>query len=883
MQDLGLFPILVIVTSLLLAVMVFSYYFRAYRRRKIEERLSQYRSDINQAHLELNVLLNSDRYVDRKTINIWISKWFSLFPILKDYRRYKNFDADLDEKIGILFMVFDNSEKAISERNEVFIEQEAKRFEWLFNSIEKYPLTTSQIRSIVTDEYFNLVVAGAGTGKTSTLVGKAAYILRKGLAKPNEVLLLSFARDAKEEMYKRTNSHLKLDLDVKTFHSLGLSIIAEVEGKTPSVSKLATDKVKLDNKIEEFIKDNFHDELFSKLLNEYFLFHLHPYESIFNFKNRGEYIDYLKNHEVRSLKGDVVKSFEECEIANFLYLNGIQYEYERDYEVVTASRKHRQYRPDFYLTDYGIYIEHFAIDEKGNTPSFIDKNRYAEEIVWKRNLHRTNETKLIETYSYEKTKGMLLTNLEEKLQRQNVEFKRIPKEKVFEEINKLGYISPFSSLLATFLNLYKSSHLEIKDLKEKANKSRSKERSQAFVDIFSYILTSYNNYLISLGEVDFNDMISLSERYVAENRYQAKYRYILVDEFQDVSQSRYRLLKTLLEQSPDCKLFCVGDDWQSIFRFTGSDLSLMTNFQEYFGFTKLLILDKTFRFNDKICDFSSKFILQNPNQIPKRLSTKEKAEKQTVKVIFNDSESDAISQVLEDISSKSLKKTEVFIIGRYNYQLPENLDELKRRFPRISIKTITAHSSKGTESDYVILIGMKSGLYGFPCQIVDDPLLDLVLAKQDSFPNSEERRLFYVAVTRAKKEVYLLADTKFPSQFITEVLHQDYNLNVTGENTGKMKCPECKTGNIEPVRWKDSTFYSCSNYPYCRYRPQVCPKCDNGFLHKENETEYTCINDYCNFRAVICPSCNDGYMKLIKGPYSDFMGCSNFPDCRYKE
>lgn len=886
MQDLDLFLILLTVSVPLLLGTIYAHYFKANKRKKIIVKLSQYRSDINQAHLELSNLLNRDRYLEKRTIDLWVKKWSFLCPILRDLWMHKIDHADLDEKIRMLFKVFDNTKETISERNEAFIQQEAKRFEGIFNSIEKYPLTESQIRSIITDEYANLVVAGAGTGKTSTIVGKAAYILKKGLAKPEEVLLLSFGRDVKKEMHKRIEA-LELNLDVKTFHSLGLNIIAEVEDKKPSVPEMSTDRAKLDKKIEGFIKANLNDELFVKLLNEYFLFHLHPYESIFNFKNRGEYFDYLRKQEVRSLKGDIVKSFEECEIANFLYVNGISYEYEKEYEIATASRKYRQYRPDFYLNDYGIYIEHFALDQNGNTPAFIDQERYIEEIKWKRNQHTTNQTKLIETYSYEKSQGTLLTNLEEKLRKHGVEFNKLPEEIVFKEINNLGYVNRFASLLSAFLNLYKSSGLTIKDLKERAKHSRSKERYQAFVELFSYILASYNNSLISSGEVDFNDMISLSERYVAARRYQAKYRYILVDEFQDISQSRYRLLKTLLEQSPDCKLFGVGDDWQSIYRFTGSDLSIMTEFSKYFGYTKSLILDKTFRFNDKICDFSSKFIKKNPNQIPKTLSTNDKAEKQTVKAIFTESEPDSIVQVLEDINSKSLKKADVFIIGRYNprcyYLQPEYLKELSRRFPRILVKFVTAHSSKGTEADYVILVGMKSGVYGFPCQIVDDPLLDLVLAKADSFPNAEERRLFYVAVTRAKKEVYLLADRKFPSQFIIEVLKNDYEVNVIGKSSNMTTCPECETGKIEPINWNNSTFYSCSNYPYCRYRPQTCPRCDNGFLKKESETEYGCINDYCNFKARICPICNDGYLKIVKGPYSDFIGCSNFPDCRYKE
>lgn len=882
MPDFDLFLIMLAVLFSLLLIAFVSNRFEISKKKKILEEVSKHGNEINQAHKELSYLLNNDRYLERKTIDFWIKRWSFLATLLRAAQNQKIINSDLGEKISKLCRMFENTEAEITGRNEAFIQQEQKKFEGLFSSIEKYPLTKSQIRSIITDEHANLVVAGAGTGKTSTIVGKAAYILKKGLAKPEEILLLSFGHDVKEEMNKRVKS-LGPNLDVKTFHSLGLGIITDTNGIKPTVSELSSDRTKLDNKIQEFIETNLKDDNFSNLLNEYFLFHFNVYESIFDFKNNGEYFDYLRDQEIRSLKGDKVKSFEECEIANFLYVNGISYEYERDYEIQTASRKYRQYQPDFYLTDYGIYIEHFALNEHGYPPTFIDQNRYLEEIEWKRNLHTTNKTRLIETYSYEKSKGFLLKNLETKLKMQGVEFKKLPEDRIFEEIKKLGYVSRFTMLLSTFLNLYKSSNLSIQDLKEKAARAKTRERSQAFVNLFSYILTSYNNFLIASGEVDFNDMISLSESYVANNRYHPKYRYILVDEYQDISQSRYRLLRTLLDQSIECKLFCVGDDWQSIYRFTGSDLSLMAEFQKYFPYSKTLMLEQTFRFNNKICDFSSKFILQNPSQIRKTLSTNEKTENQTVKVIMTEFEPDSIDQVLDEINSKSLKTAEVFIIGRYNDQKPENLDEIRRRYSRLSIKFITAHSSKGTEADYVIAVGLNSGVYGFPCQIVDDPLLDLVLAKSDSFPNAEERRLFYVAVTRAKKEVYLIADKKSASEFVTEILNNDYDIKVTGETLNLTKCPECETGHIELVEWNGSKFYSCSNYPYCRYRPQVCPKCENGFLKKQTEDSYICINDHCGFKSRICPACKDGYLKVVNGPYSDFTGCSDFPDCRYRE
>ena len=874
--------IILFVFPISLLVIIFLSY-RFLKKMGLKNKLREKTSEIEQAYKELELVWDRDRYLEHRTISKWLNDWAYLEPLLAEIVGHRVSSSDMHDKITRLVSVFDKTEENVNQRNEEFIQKEMSKFKELFNSVEKYPLTQSQTRSIITDEYSNLVIAGAGTGKTSTIVGKTAYILEKGLAKPNNLLLLSFARDAKQEMSNRVKHRLKQNLQVKTFHSFGLDLIGEVEGTKPSVSELSTDNMKLWSKLESFIYDNLKDPVFSKLLNHYFLFHFHQYKSMFHFMNKGEYFNYLKENEIRSLKGDVVKSFEECDIANFFYINGIEYEYERDYEVETSSRKHRQYKPDFYLPKYGLYIEHFALNKERIPPPFIDKNEYLQNLEWKRQLHKNNRTNLIETFSYEKLEGNLLKKLEEKLSRYNVEFNRISEERIFDEINELGYVNRFARLLSTFLNIYKSTNLTIPVLRKKATKSNNRERATAFVDIFSYILTSYTNYLNSTGKVDFNDMISRSAKYLKNDQNLGNYRYVLVDEFQDISQSRHRLLSAILKQNPECKLFCVGDDWQSIFRFTGSDMTLMRDFENHFGYTKVMFLERTFRFNDKICEFSSKFIMQNPNQIPKKLESVENIEKSTVKVIISEDEAETVNKILEDINSKSLQKQEIFIIGRYNKQKPDYLKELRAKYPRLEIKFITAHKSKGTEADYVILIGMKSGVYGFPCQIEDDPLLALVLSKEDSYPNSEERRLFYVAVTRAKKEAYMIANKKSVSQFIVEALTKDYRVKVSGESLGKTKCPDCETGYIEIVEGMYGPFHSCSNYPYCQYRPAKCPKCENGFLIVNESFEYRCINDYCGFKAAKCPSCNEGYMKLVKGPYSDFMGCSNYPDCTYKE
>jgi DNA helicase-4 len=616
-------------------------------------------------------------------------------------------------------------------------------------------------------------------------------------------------------MDERIYSRLGIRLNVRTFHSLGLDIIAESEGVKPSVSELAGDRVKLPKKILEFIKTRMEDESFSKLVNEYTLFHFSPYKSVFEFGSYGEYIEYLKRFDIRSLKGDRVKSFEECDIANFLYANGIDYAYEKPYEVKAADRGHQQYKPDFFLPKYGIYIEHFGIDREGRTAPYISPIRYNEEMKWKRDIHREHKTTLVETYSYERQEGKLLSNLEEKLRKRGVAFNPIPSEQLFNELNELGKVSPFALLLSTFLNLFKSCGKTLDELRNHVEAGDT--RTRMFLDIFSKVYEDYTSYLQKTGEIDFDDMINMATSYARQKEQLSKFKYILVDEFQDISQNRYRFLKSMLDQN-SAKLFCVGDDWQSIYRFTGSDLSIMLDFEERFGFCERSFLEETFRLNDKLCDFSTKFVLQNPNQIEKKITSERKVHKPAVTVIKGKTEN-ALTEIIQEINQRTEGKEIIFIIGRYNYLEPKNLYEMAERYPKLLIKYKTAHSSKGLEADYVIMIGLRSGQLGFPCQITDDPILNLVLAREDLTANAEERRLFYVSITRARKHVYLVVDDRHgTSTFVSEIQRDGYEINAVVNNGEDPRCPLCETGKIVLRKGKYGEFHSCSNYPYCEYK-----------------------------------------------------------------
>jgi DNA helicase-4 len=869
--------LLMVAASTCIAVCAIYYVSQTRNKNRTRQKLLNSKNDILQAEKEFNLLHEGQNYLSKKELHDWKKRWSHLAPLIERRRKTGIPNGDFQSSIVRVADIFVKGEQLVEKRNIEFVEKELVKFKDFFDSIESHPLTYGQRKAVVIDEQSNLVVAGAGTGKTSTIVAKVGYLTKKGLATPEGILVIAFNKDVVSEISERLRSELGKDFKVKTFHRLGLEIVAESEGIKPSVSELAIDKVKLPRKILEFMGKRMGDKAFSKLVNEYYLYHFSPCRTIFEFNTLGDYIEYLREYDIRSLKGDVVKSYEECDIANFLYVNGIDYIYEQPYKVRTANLRHRQYKPDFFLPQYGLYIEHFGIDRDGRTAPFVSQISYNEEMRWKRDVHKEHKTTLVETYSYEKIEGKLLNNLEERLRKKGVAFNQISSEQILDKLNSMGKVDSLALLLSIFLNLYKSCGKTLEEIRN--NLHHQDSRTRKLLEIFSKVLEDYTSYLQATGEIDFNDMINKGANYLRQGKYQSKFQYILVDEFQDISQSRYRLLKSLLDQNGS-KVFCVGDDWQSVYRFTGSDLSIMLDFNKNFEFGEMNCLEETFRFNDKLCDFSSKFVLQNPNQIKKRITSRTKGNAPAVTVIKGTTEN-ALQEIMREIDQRREGEETVFIIARYKNLEPRNLASMIQKHPKLTVKFTTSHSSKGLEADYVIMIGLTSGEYGFPCQIMDDDVLDLVLAKQDHYANAEERRLFYVSMTRARKHAYLVVDENYPvSTFISEILDNDYEVNQVGKNERRSSCPICNTGSIVQRTGKYGRFYSCSNYPYCDYRPRKCPECQEGFLYK-NLSKYLCSDSRCYFNADVCPTCNEGYLTLRQSKYGEFYGCSNYPECNH--
>ena len=792
-------------------------------------------------------------------------------PLIQPAKRIRSFLSD--------------PEAARQRANKTFVVDELERSRGFLDRVERRPLTEEQRRAVCVDEDRNLVVAAAGSGKTSVMVAKAGWIVERGDRRPEDLLLLAFARNARDELAQRVEQRLGArvagTMSLQTFHSLGLSIIGKAEGRRPSLARAAEDDRALLDLLKGIIATLLRHPPHGRALIRWLTYRATPYRSQHEFRSQGEYWDYLRKQEIRSLQGELVKSLEECFIANFLYLNGVRYEYERPYEHDTATATKGQYKPDFYLPDAGIYVEHFALSENGDTPPFMDGAEYTASRKWKLELHAKHGTTLIETFSHEQAAGQLTERLADKLRAHDVALRPIPRETIFAVLNEQGQVAPFTRLVATFLKHFKGARLSIEAVEARASEKRDAGRSAAFLRVFRPILERYEAKLAEAGEIDFHDMINRATDHVTAGRYRNPFGYILVDEFQDISPGRAALLKALLDQSLGAQLFAVGDDWQAIFRFAGSDIAVMREFEERFGAGARTDLETTFRCSDGLCDVATRFVLDNPAQIVKKVRAVRRVGGPGVWIGFGGNGAEPLlDQALDRIATEAAQagRPTVLLLGRYKHLMPD-LGPLQRNHPGLDLSYRTVHAAKGLEADYVVVLGICSGRYGFPTEITDDPLMDLVLATPEEHPNAEERRLFYVALTRSRRRTYLLDEGGPRSAFVEELLMAGGRIDTFGSlNADDPHCTECEKGRLVPRTSEGGRrFYGCSNYPYCGHTQPPCPNCERGLPVRDEET-VRCLA--CGQQVAGCPRC-DGWLGRREGKYGPFLGCSNWPACEF--
>ena len=736
-------------------------------------------------------------------------------------------------------------------------------------------LTEEQADAVATDEDVTLVLAGAGTGKTSVVVGKLAHLVRDRGVAPEEVLVLAYNRKAAREIRERLPGDLK-GAHVSTFHSLGRQIISESD-VAPSISRLAGDQFAFTIAIDGILEQLLHDPAQSRSLAEFIAYRQAPYRSAFEFRSRAEYDDYVRSIELRTLSGDLVKSYEELVIANYLTEHGVVFSYERPYGVRTASRRHRQYQPDFYLPEYEIYIEHFALDREGNPPH--GWAGYAEGVAWKREIHKQNGTRLIETFSWFQREGVLRERLGASLEAAGV---RLVQRDVGPLVLELARrkISILARLMATFLTQAKTADLSVDELNSRTSRSGDTARARAFLRVYRQVRERYEQMLADEGAIDFHDLINGAVRNIRDGSWKPPFCHVLVDEFQDISAGRMRLLQAL--DGGDTTFFLVGDDWQSIYRFAGSDVSLMRHCHLHLGNVEHRNLSLTWRFGKGILGPSSAFVQRNPEQTRRNLAPADVVEDRGLTVVYDPNPASALQRALQDIQANvGERSATVLVLGRY--QRSAGLVPPGPHGPHVTVTFSTVHSAKGQEADYVIVLDLSDARSGFPSRIEDDPLLELVLPPvlERSYPLAEERRLFYVAMTRARVGVYLATDQTHPSEFVTELVDHSPDLRRMGEEPPP-PCPLCFGGRLVPSQ--NGGVLRCTNHrSSCVNTAPLCHNCNSGYTVVRNGVS-ECLNPSCANPAEACPSCRSGVLVVRNGRRGRFWGCTMYwsePPCRF--
>ncbi len=309
-------------------------------------------------------------------------------------------------------------------------------------------------------------------------------------------------------------------------------------------------------------------------------------------------------------------------------------------------------------------------------------------------------------------------------------------------------------LITTFINLYKSNYEDIYYLFSLYQKSHfiTKDYLKIILDIY----TIYQNELESSGMLDFNDMILTATNKIKNNTIKTNYKLIIIDEFQDTSLIRFNLIYEIIKQN-NAKIFAVGDDYQSIYRFNGCNLDIFLNLNKYIKDLNVINLDYNYRNNQTLINIANNFITKNKKQIKKNTICIKDTNK-PIKIIFYHDEKSIIQKIITNINGN------ITILGRNNKD--KEIFNIKETD---NIKYLTIHSSKGLEDNNIIIINLENKTNSLPSKIKNHELLNLIISK-DTYPYEEERRLFYVALTRSKNNVYLIVPYFNYSPFIKEII-----------------------------------------------------------------------------------------------------------------
>lgn len=748
------------------------------------------------------------------------------------YNEYKNICEENNVKLD---------ENLLIQKNDKFIKEKLIEYKGYFDHIfidtgDNINLDEEQRKIILRDDDYCLINAGAGSGKSTTMAAKVKYLVDKLNVKLEEIIMLTFTKKSSEDLDEKVNESLDLGIPVSTFHSLGMRFIKKfypypiqvvgADEQKDIICKYIKELFKEKNKLKELI------ELFKQFENKNYIAKgfvenfekFDTFEEYFaDYKKRkyeiekskvGEIHQYLINrlnlrNSLYTIKGEKVKSIGEVRIANFLYANGIEYSYERILE--EKVNEDTSYQPDFTIEHQGknIYIEYFGLSNCYNEKNELNKKeiaKYNKNRKIKERYQESNNNDFI-NLDYRTADGDFITTLEEELLRRNIKFEQKSDKEIFDRIldnNLNAEFFKFTNLVISFIDIFKNMLVDNEDymfekrISEIKNenfkyccysKNRNKEAEKRIKalgylkDIYKY----YQKYLLENHMIDYSDMINLSYKQIikdVKNKYpELNYKYIIVDEYQDIRFQRFLFVKRLIEYF-NAKLISVGDDWQSIYSFAGSRLELFNKFSKLFLNSKDdMYLSTTYRYGQELADITSKFILENDEQSRKNIKSIKNLEHPIEFCEYKSYEEyEEINKVVHKLYKEN-PNNEILILARTNDCLNKlakseffskgiNDVLICKDLPDAKIEALTIHRSKGLTSDQVIVFGLRDKLFpskGRPSHWIFEYFkLDSIT---EEMPFAEERRLFYVALTRTRNKVYLVVPNSRinKSEFVNEL------------------------------------------------------------------------------------------------------------------
>lgn len=769
---------------------------------------------------------------------------------IEDYHKLeKQFRIELEKenfikKLEVLF-----SQKNFNAADQAFLESTVLneteylrvKSKYLANALEPYG-KDAQVNDeqAVALAHFNnrlLVKARAGSGKTRLLTAKTLLLVDFEAVHPDHILIMAFNRDAANTVKTRIKELAKTNQtkafeNARTFHSLAHQIVQ------PSGKLLFDNKGDFVRKeFSEFVQAIFREIAtpdFSVRLYEFFRREMMSVQRSGALMNDKEYYLHIRNQRYSTLRGEKVKSIGEKFIADFLFEHNLGYAYEKDY-----IWNGRIYHPDFSLFINGdeFIIEHWGIDENDpdkSAPETWDRgwDGYHEEMQEKRaywdERSEGNEKKnfiLIETSVVDMKNGRAAFEdiLKSRLVSQGIVCKKLPERELIQKVFRMQ-IDRMTNLLVQFILKAKKRRWNAAETRKQVSLfSNTNAKTRFFLELGCMVYEAYETKI--QGKIDFDELVNQAVQRIHSSKANilipidgtssrqlnlSNLEWLLIDEYQDFSPLFYDLVDAIQTYNPKLKIVCVGDDWQAINSFAGSDLSYFNEYQTFFPNAGVVPLTTNYRSKSAIVETGNQIMqgngdagkaLRNNNggnvyiddieevKLPYRNGDKVE-NNPDIRYLFFDKSQDGSEKLRSNgfmvgrylkachkIISNEKHRSKSFVILTRNNQvygidltdflvklksiLAQQLDDTKP-----SVKISTVHSFKGLEADCVILLQACQGY--FPSIHPDNKLFE-VFGQTEKSVLDEERRLFYVAVTRARENLFILTENSRRSDFLSSM------------------------------------------------------------------------------------------------------------------